>query len=213
MKLSFYNVVPLPLEAASHRPESIWNSTFSLECPQKVILHASSGSGKSTFINIIYGLRSDYSGRVTVDETDIATFSLDRWTALRKDRISSVFQDLQLFPKLTVWENVLLKNNLTHHRTENQVETMLERLGILDKRQQSCGLLSLGQQQRVAIVRSLLQPFQWLLMDEPFSHLDDENTRLALRLITEETDRNRGGFILTTLNSDYGMDYDRTLAL
>ena len=91
--------------------------------------------------------------------------------------------------------------------------SFLAELGIADKKNQLCKNLSLGQQQRVAIIRSILQPFELLLMDEPFSHLDKENAKIALRLINQETDLNGGGYILTSLGSYHGFEYDYELKL
>ena len=138
---------------------------------------------------------------------------MDEWIELRRLRLSAVFQDLQLFPELTVWDNLCLKNDLTGHKNEEEMTSFLAELGIADKKNQLCKNLSLGQQQRVAIIRSLLQPFELLLMDEPFSNLDEENAKIALRLINQETDLNGGGYILTSLGSYHGFEYDYELKL
>jgi putative ABC transport system ATP-binding protein len=213
MTLEFNNVLPKPLEEYPHNEQSVWKNDFKIEFPKKVLLNASSGKGKSTFVNTVYGLRKDYTGSVLLDDKDISLLSLDEWVLLRKDKLSVIFQDLQLFPELNVWDNLVLKNDLTNHQTEERIEEMLEILGIPDKKEQTCRTLSLGQQQRVAIIRSLLQPFELLLMDEPFSHLDEQNASLALNLINEETDKNGGGYILTTLGSSHGSAYDQELTL
>jgi putative ABC transport system ATP-binding protein len=71
----------------------------------------------------------------------------------------------------------------------------------------------MGQQQRVAIVRALCQPYEWLLMDEPFSHLDEENVQRCMKLIIDRTDELNSGFVLTTLGDDHGVQYDQTLML
>ncbi|UKN02663.1 ATP-binding cassette domain-containing protein [Paracrocinitomix mangrovi] len=213
MQISFQNVLPTPLAEYQHGSESVWNNSFELTFPKKILLNASSGKGKSTFVNTLYGVRKDYSGSITLDGNYIANLTLDEWINLRRDKISVVFQDLQLFPELTVWENLQLKNELTNHKSEAEIELMLEQLGIGNKKNQLCKTLSLGQQQRVAIIRSLLQKFEVLLMDEPFSHLDEENARIALSLINEEADKNQGGYILTTLGSHHGFQYDQELKL
>lgn len=213
MTIEFNNVLPFPLQEYDHGAESVWKNSFQIEFPKKVLLNASSGKGKSTFVNTLYGVRKDYTGEIKIDGKDISTFSLDDWIQLRKDRLSVIFQDLQLFPDLTVWENLQLKNKLTNHQTDERMREMLSVLGIGDKLEQSCGTLSLGQQQRVAIIRALLQPFEMLLMDEPFSHLDEQNTSLALNLIVEETEKNQGGFLLTTLGSYHGFEYEHELNL
>lgn len=213
MLLEFKNVMHFPLKEYQHEDNSVWKGGFKLEFPQKVLLNASSGKGKSTFVSTVYGLRKDYTGTVEINGQAISTFTIHDWIELRKTKLSAVFQDLQLFPELTVWENLELKNQLTHHKTVDEIEEMLTLLGIPDKKNQLCKTLSLGQQQRVAIIRSLLQPFELLLMDEPFSHLDEGNSTIALDLIKRETDANNGGFILTSLGSYHGFEYDHELKL
>lgn len=213
MKLEFKNVMPFPLKEYQHDNSSVWKSGFSLEFPKKILLNASSGKGKSTFVSTVYGLRKDYTGTVLLDDKPIDTLSIHDWIELRRTKLSAIFQDLQLFPELSVWENLILKNQLTNHKNESEIESMLVMLGIGDKKEQKCGTLSLGQQQRVAIIRSLLQPFDLLLMDEPFSHLDEGNAKIALDLIAKETDLNEGGFVLTSLGSYHGFTYDHELKL
>ncbi len=213
MQLAFKNVMPFPIAEYQHSDASVWKSGFSINFPQKVLLNASSGKGKSTFVSILYGLRKDYHGQVLIDNKDITNFDIHEWIELRRTKLSAVFQDLQLFPGLTVWDNLILKNNLTQHKTENEISNMLVILGIKEKKEQLCSTLSLGQQQRVAIIRALLQPYHLLLMDEPFSHLDEENTRIALNLIKTETDANKAGFVLTSLGSSHNFEYDHELKL
>ena len=118
---------------------------------------------------------------------------------LRAGYLSIVFQDLRLFPELTLWENLELKRRLMGTVSPERSEEMLRRLGIYHKKEALAGTLSYGEQQRAAIVRALLQPFDWLLMDEPFSHLDHENTQRAIHLIREVVEVNRAGFILVDL--------------
>jgi len=213
MTLEFKSVLPDPLKDYQHASDSVWNNSFVLEFPSKVMLNASSGRGKSTFVNTVYGVRHDYDGTILLNGKDLKSLSLHDWIELRKNSVSIIFQDLQLFGELTAWENLQLKNNLTQHRSDAEIMQMLEALGIPDKKNQSCKTLSLGQQQRVAIIRSLLQPFELLLMDEPFSHLDEENSRIALELICRETEKNNGGFVLTSLGSKHGFTFDRELKL
>ncbi len=213
MYISFKDVLPAPLQSFSHAEESVWKKGFEIHFPVSVLLNATSGKGKSTFVQLLNGLRNDYTGTITFDQKSIDTLSLDEWILLRKEKIGTIFQDLQLFPSLTTWENLIVKNELTHHRSESEILQFLERLGLLSYKDQVSETLSFGQQQRVAIIRALLQPFELLLMDEPFSHLDKGNTELAMQLILAEVERNNAGFILTSLGEDYGVNYDFELKL
>ncbi|MES2799999.1 MAG: ATP-binding cassette domain-containing protein [Bacteroidota bacterium] len=213
MKIRFNQVMPIPLASIQHSSESIWGNEVSFNTGQKILLNASSGKGKSTFTSSAVGLRNDYTGTISYDELDIKSFNEDDWTKIRREKIAVVFQDLQLFPTLSVKENLLIKSLLQPKYSEVELKNFLEFLGIADKWEQKCGLLSMGQQQRVAIIRALIQPFQWLIMDEPFSHLDVENTKKCLELIHQRCDEQKAGFILTTLGETHGTHFDSELKL
>jgi putative ABC transport system ATP-binding protein len=213
MKITLHRVMPFPLSSMQHGEQSIWGKDTVLMPGSKVLLNASSGKGKSTFINTVLGIRKDYTGEIDFDGKNISELNISEWTNIRQTKISAIFQDLQLFPSLTVKENLLLKNELTQTYADEHIRGLLEFLGIADKWNQPCGLLSMGQQQRVAIVRALCQPYEWLLMDEPFSHLDEENAQRCLKLIIDRTNELKGGFVLTTLGDHHGVHYDQTLML
>ena len=213
MNINFKNIMPKPLESIQHSSESIWGREVLLEQRKKIMLNASSGKGKSTFTNTIFGLRKDYTGQLLYDNRDTKTFSPEEWISIRKEKISVVFQDLQLFNNLSVKENLQIKNNLCSVYSDSEMKSFLEMLEIDNKWEQKCGLLSMGQQQRVAIVRSLCQPFEWLILDEPFSHLDKENSQRSLKLINERCKQLNAGFVLTTLGDDCDFSYDHELKL
>ncbi len=213
MNIQFNQVMPYPLASINHGAESIWGNSATLESGKKILLNASSGKGKSTFSMTVFGIRKDYDGTILYDNRNIQSFSVDEWVEIRQRKISTVFQDLQLFHKLTVSENLHLKNHLTDFKTESEIKAMLAELEIEHKWDDPCGLLSMGQQQRVAIVRSLCQPFQWLILDEPFSHLDEQNSMKCLSMIDRECTRQNAGFVLTSLDDDSRFPYDYELKL
>lgn len=213
MEIRFQNVLPDPLASIEQNKESIWRNAFTINANKKVMLNASSGKGKTTFTHLLSGIRKDYQGEIFFDDVAIKNFDVEKWTQIRKEDLSIVFQDLQLFPDLSVEENLVLKNNLNNTHSVSQIKELLDFLDIADKWDKNCRILSMGQQQRVAIVRALIQPYKWLLMDEPFSHLDEENTRKCIQLITDKTDELGAGYILTTLGDHHGISYDQTLRL
>ncbi len=213
MQIEFNHIMPEPLKEYPHAANSIWGNLIVIPSHKKVLLNASSGKGKTTFTHLLYGLRKDYEGTLIIDGKDPKTFTPEQWSNLRQTNVSIVFQDLQLFPDLSVKENLLLKNTLTNTFTEEQLQNYLAQLGIEDKWNQRLGLLSMGQQQRVAIIRSLCQPFSLLIMDEPFSHLDTENAHKCLALINKRCDELGAGFILSSLGDTHGFNYDLTLYL
>ncbi len=213
MNITLNHVMPEPLASIQHGEKSIWGNLISLKSGEKIMLNASSGKGKSTFTLTTIGMRKDYKGTITYNDKDIKTFTPDDWTTIRQTKVSVIFQDLQLFPNLSVRENLLLKNSLTDSFSENEIKEMLGRLEIDDKWNQKGGLLSMGQQQRVAIIRALCQPYEWLIMDEPFSHLDVVNTAKCLELIDDRTTQLGAGFVLTSLGDDHNFSYSRELNL
>lgn len=205
--------MPFPLSSIEHGKESIWGKEIFLEQGKKIMLNASSGKGKSTFTNTIFGLRNDYEGELLFNNENTKKFNAEDWTLIRKKKISVVFQDLQLFDNLTVKENLLLKNSLEDIFTESELKEMLALLEIDHKWEDKCGILSMGQQQRLAIVRSLCQHFEFLILDEPFSHLDVANSSKCLDLINKRCDDLEAGFVLTSLGDEYNFTYDQILKL
>jgi ABC-type lipoprotein export system ATPase subunit len=107
-----------------------------------------------------------------------------------------------LFDSLSAFENILLKNSITGFKTAGEIEKMARILGMKEFLHRKAGILSFGQQQRVAIIRALCQPFRFLLADECFSHIDLENSRIAYELIQKECQAQGAGLILTSLNED-----------
>ena len=213
MQIEFNNVLPKPLSEIEHSTESLWNSKVIFESEKRILLNASSGKGKTTFVHTLMGLRTDFSGDILVDTKNTKSLNTDEWVELRKSKISVVYQDLQLFPQLTVEENFKLKAELTGSFNSEAAFEKLTYLGLKDKWNQKCGFLSMGQQQRVAILRSLVQPFKWLVMDEPFSHLDNQNANLCMQLIQNRCDELKAGFILTTLDAKDNLSFDYEVKL
>lgn len=199
MRIEFKNVLPIPLADTPLSAESCWKKESMIDSGQSYLVEAPSGTGKTTLVNIIYGTRHDYEGIVMMDGEDIRQFSLDHWTMLRQEFLSAVFQDLRLFPQLTALENIRVKNNLKNTLKEEEIRFMATELGVDHRLNQKCGTLSLGQQQRIAIIRALAQPFRLILLDEPFSHLDEENSRKACKMIEAACIKNHAGLVLTSL--------------
>jgi ABC-type lipoprotein export system ATPase subunit len=119
-----------------------------------------------------------------------------------------MFQDYRLFPELTAVENVMLKSQLTNCCSESEVREMLSRLGLAGHIDRPCATLSLGQQQRVAFVRALAQPCDFILLDEPISHLDEENAVEMSRMLRERQQKDGLGVIVTSIGYRLPYDYD-----
>ncbi len=191
----------------------VWNTRTELQKGKNYLVEAASGTGKSSLLSFIYGYRRDFGGKIAFDGKDILAFTANDWAHIRQYSLSILFQDLRLFPELTAWENILIKNNLTHYKANNEIEAWFEALGIGDKKRQPCGKLSFGQQQRVAMIRALCQPFDFIFLDEPVSHLDDQNNRAMAQLLIEETGKQGAGIVATSIGKHMELHYDTLLKL
>lgn len=214
MQLSLQGVIPVPLrEKVNAYQSGIWKSNRAFNEGEYIFVQAPSGTGKTTLIHILYGLRKDHEGDVKWDSNSLATSNTEVLAKLRSNGISIIFQDMRLFPELTTWENLEIKLKLTNTVSHEQVMNWLEQLGLKDKKNSLARTLSYGEQQRVVIIRALLQPFEWLLMDEPFSHLDHANAAKAISLVSEVVKKHGAGMILADLDENTYFPYTQTIIL
>ena len=215
MQLSLQKIIPVPLkDKLLHRNSDIWNNNLQFQASDYIKIKAPSGSGKTTFVHIIYKLRNDYEGSVLWNDHNLSKIEAEELAGLRQHNISIIFQDLRLFPHLTARENIELKRVLQKPLYEtNMIDEMAAQLNITSILNQKASLCSYGEQQRIAIIRALMQPFNWLIMDEPFSHLDNNNINNAAALIDVECKKRNAGFILTDLEDDAHFTYTKLLNL
>ena len=130
MEIRFSKIIPIPIPESNIANSEIWNRDLLFEQNNKYLIYADSGKGKTTFVNIIFGLRKDYTGNVYIDGEDISNFSINQFSQLRKTRLSIVPQGLQLFPELSVLENINIKNRIQNYKTSKQISEMIEKLGL-----------------------------------------------------------------------------------
>ncbi len=199
MRIELRNVTPEYIEKEEWQASQIWEKTLKIEKGEHLHIVAPSGSGKTSLIHFIYGLRKDYNGSVFYDDTDIKKLSTESFSAFRQNKISIIFQDLRLFENQSVKENIEIKRILDPYHKPEAIEEMAKRLGIENKLNQQLKKCSYGEQQRIAIIRALMQPFDFLLLDEPYSHLDEENREKAMELIYEECEKRNAAMIFADL--------------
>ncbi len=213
MQIQLQKVVPTFIEEEKINQSQIWNNTVVFNTGEKIEIVAPSGSGKTSLIHFLYGLRKDFNGSILYDNNSIANFDAEKFATYRQQNISIVFQDLRLFAEQTVLQNLEIKRQLNPYHTESKIAAMAKRLGIENKLGKLCKTCSYGEQQRIAIIRSLQQPFNFLLLDEPFSHLDENNRKKAMELMEEETALRKASIILADLKAIEYFKADRTLHL
>lgn len=212
-KILFDNVVPQVFAQREDLVSDVWRKQLTFEKGRLYLLEAESGKGKSTFCSYVVGYRNDYTGGLFFDATDTKSLKVKDWTVVRQQHVSCLFQELRLFPELTAYENVEIKNQLTGWKTRQQIADWFEQLGIAEKWDVKVGRMSFGQQQRVALVRALVQPFDFLLADEPISHLDDNNADIVGRLMMEESRAQGAGIIITSIGKHMKLPYDKVVKL
>ncbi len=142
-----------------------------------------SGSGKSTLLHLIGGLDRPDSGKVWIDGTDIYSRKDDKLAQFRRKKIGFIFQDFNLIPSLNVWENIVLPLGLDNRKVKpREVEDILKKIGLQDKKDAMPSALSGGQKQRTAIARALVTRPAIILADEPTGNLDSQ-TELVQKAI------------------------------
>lgn len=211
-KIELQNTLPCVFEGREVQSD-IWLQDVTFQKGETILVEASSGTGKSSLCSYIIGYRKDYLGNILFDGRDIRQYGVSDWTAIRKHTLSLLFQELRLFPELTAMENIDIKNGLTNHKSRKEILAWFERLGIADKLDAKIGRMSFGQQQRVAMIRALVQPFDFLMVDEPISHLDDENSAIMAEIMMEEVQRQGAGVIVTSIGKHMDLPYTKTFRL
>ena len=213
-RITFQSVVPQVFESQKEALHSeVWNHELTFEKGKLYLIEAASGRGKSTFCSYVLGYRHDYSGQVLFNDVPTSTFKVRDWVEARRLHISHLFQELRLFPELTAFENIVIKNKLTNFKSQEQIAMWFEQLGIADKMQERIGRMSFGQQQRVALIRALVQPFDFLLVDEPISHLDDKNAAVMAEMMMKEAREQGAGVLITSIGKHMDLPYERVVKL
>ncbi len=205
--------LPKVFEQDTRRPSDVWRTSLEIKRGERIVISAESGTGKSSLCAYLYGSRTDYLGDISFNSVDIKEFDIPHWQEIRRSNLSYLPQELSLFPELTALQNIELKNNLTHHVSRERIEEWLHILGIDSRADFPVGKMSVGQQQRVGIIRALCQPFDFILLDEPVSHLDERNNEIAAKLITDEAERQGAGIIATSVGNHLLMEKAQTIRL
>ena len=143
-----------------------------------------SGSGKSTLLHLIGGLDRPDEGKVWIEGKDIFALKDDRLAAFRRKKIGFIFQDYNLIPSLNVWENIVLPLGLDNRKVKREdVQEVLEKIGLTDKEETMPNALSGGQKQRTAIARALVTRPAIILADEPTGTLDSQTELEVMSLM------------------------------
>ena len=173
-----------------------------------------SGSGKSTLMHLLAGLDRPTGGRVLVGGTDISELSDKALTRLRREHVGFVFQAFNLLPTLSAEENILLPSRIAGRKVDTaELDALLERVGLSERRDHKPAQLSGGQQQRVAVARALISKPTVLFADEPTGNLDSRAGADILALLREAVDVDGQTIVMVTHDPRAADQADRTLVM
>ena len=184
---------------------------FGLEAGQQVALRGDSGSGKTTFLNLIAGILAADEGSILLEGQNMATLSESKRDRLRASSLGYIFQTFNLLQGYTCLENVLLGMSFGPGADRSRATQLLERVGLSHRLHHYPRQLSTGQQQRVAIARAMANRPKLVLADEPTGNLDRANAREALALIRESCRENGATLLLVSHDNEVLSTFERAL--
>jgi putative ABC transport system ATP-binding protein len=190
---------PVPLVAAaglvrrfgdgSSAVDALRGVTLDIEAGRMTAIMGPSGSGKSTLMHLLAGLDAPTEGSIVLDGVEITGLSEKKLTQLRRDTIGFVFQFFNLLPMLTAEENVTLPLSIAGRKVDGEwLDTLLDEVGLDDRRDHRPSELSGGQQQRVAVARALVTKPKVIFADEPTGNLDSTSSKDVLSLMRRAVD-------------------------
>jgi len=186
---------------------------FSLSEKEQVALSGESGSGKTTFLNLIAGILKPDSGSIRIDGSEMSALSEPERDRLRATTIGYIFQTFNLLQGYTCLENVLLGMTFGPGADRESAVGLLKRVGLGDRLRHYPRQLSTGQQQRVAVARALAHRPKLVLADEPTGNLDHVNARESLKLICEACRENGAALLLVSHDREVRTRFEKTRAL
>ena len=197
--VTFENVTRI-YKSGDHEQKALDSVNLSLAEGKFVVILGPSGAGKSTLLNLLGGLDSPTSGKITVNGRDISTLTSNELADYRAATVGFVFQFYNLIPTLTVLENVALVKDIAADALD--AKQMLTEVGLADHMKQFPAELSGGEQQRVSIARALAKNPKILLCDEPTGALDSETGVMVLKLLLSMARNYHKTIIIVTHNQN-----------
>ena len=194
--------------------EVIKGIDLKINSSEKVAVVGKSGSGKTSLIMLMAGLEQPTSGEIIFDQQLISTLNEDQLADIRKKKIGIVFQSFYLIPNYTALENVslILEINAIDN-SKQKAEDLLIQFGLKDRLNHFPTQLSGGEQQRVAIARSMAVNPKLILADEPTGNLDSENSQMISNLLFEYANKNQSSFVLVTHDLKFAEKCDRIIKI
>ncbi|MCI9646713.1 MAG: ABC transporter ATP-binding protein [Lachnospiraceae bacterium] len=203
----YYGAEPLLVKAIDGISLEIEQGSFTA-------IVGTSGSGKSTLLHMLGGLDTPTSGSVCVDGQELSGMGKNELAIFRRRKIGFIFQNYNLMPNLTVYENIVLPVELDGRSVDQEyLATIAGTLGLEDKLSRKPNKLSGGQQQRVAIARALAAKPAIILADEPTGNLDSHTSQEVIGLLKATSARFHQTIVMITHNEEIAQSADRTIRI
>ncbi|MGN1197336.1 MAG: ABC transporter ATP-binding protein [Acetatifactor sp.] len=188
--------------------------SLTVEKGEFVAIVGASGSGKSTLLHLIGGVDRPTGGKVFLNDTDIFALNDDKLAIFRRRQVGIIYQFYNLIPILNVEENIALPLELDERKVEpKEMEEMLQRLGLLERRTHLPNELSGGQQQRTSIGRALITGPSLILADEPTGNLDTKSGNEIMELLKKSNRELKQTIIMITHNMELAREADRIIMI
>jgi len=183
---------------------------YHVEAGEQIVMVGRSGCGKTTLLHVIAGISRPDSGRVKVDDWDITLFTEPECDRFRAENIGYVFQTFNLLPGFSALENVLLAMRFTGGRPDKaRAKDLLDRVGLSHRMTHKPAMLSVGEQQRVAVARALANKPKLLLADEPTANVDSGHQQQILDLVRKTCEEENVALIVVTHSPEVAEQFDR----
>ncbi|MCI8673606.1 MAG: ABC transporter ATP-binding protein [Lachnospiraceae bacterium] len=203
----YYGTEPLVVKALD-------GITLAIEQGSFTAVVGTSGSGKSTLLHMLGGLDTPTGGSVTVDGQELSGMGRNELTVFRRRKIGFVFQNYNLIPHLTVYDNIVLPVELDGRSVDQRyLQDIVRALGLADKLYRKPGKLSGGQQQRTAIARALITKPAIILADEPTGNLDSRTSQEVIGLLQATGKRFHQTIVMITHNDEIAQVADRAIRI
>jgi putative ABC transport system ATP-binding protein len=187
---------------------------FTLQQGDTGLILGESGSGKTTMLHILSGLRAPSSGVVQYDNISLYQIPQAKRDAFRGKNIGLIFQTPAFINSLTVLENLMTPLFLNHQKQDQyKAKHLLEKVGLFHKINQKPYELSIGEQQRISIVRSVIQSPKFIFADEPTSALDDKNARQVMDLLLDISQESKASLLVVTHDHRWAPFISKTIQL
>ena len=190
------------------------NISFSVDFDEAVSIVGPSGSGKTSIIMLAAGLEKSSEGSIKIQGQEITDLKENELSQIRRQNIGVVFQSFYLIPNLTAIENVLLSLEANQkYNLDSEAEALLKEFGLSHRINHLPSELSGGEQQRVAIARALINKPKIILADEPTGNLDDENSQIMMKLLSDYSKKSKTSLVLVTHDISLAQRCDRIIEL